>query len=325
MQKNKNLFWVFIIICVLSSTIFLFVSYLEKENEQDKKFRVTFFDVGQGDSSLINFGNDEKMLVDCGPDKTILFKLGRALPMFNKKIDYLLVTHPDLDHYGGCVEVLRRYQVGTIILNGQSKEYNPYWREFNATVEASRARQVVVNGFAKLEIASSTLEFLSPGEDLGLPLADAESNNYSIVFKLTAPSGKTFLFTGDAEEPLEQVLIEKYCSVAKPPPTPPLLRRGEPSVTTPTIPLPLAKGRARVGSSAGCPTLKSDILKVGHHGSNSSSGEDFLSKVNPRTAIISSGQKNKFGHPSPRVIKHLERAGANILRTDILGDIDIIL
>ncbi len=66
-----------------------------------------------------------------------------------------------------------------------------------------------------------------------------------------------------------------------------------------------------------------DILKVAHHGGNTSTGESFLSAVTPEHAIISLGKDNDYGHPSPAVINRLERAGAIIYRTDLLGDVRI--
>ncbi len=66
--------------------------------------------------------------------------------------------------------------------------------------------------------------------------------------------------------------------------------------------------------------LKSDVLKIGHHGSKNSSSQNFLEKVLPKYAIISVG-KNKFGHPSLRILSRLKRFGVNILRTDINGEI----
>lgn len=70
--------------------------------------------------------------------------------------------------------------------------------------------------------------------------------------------------------------------------------------------------------------LKSDILKVGHHGSITSSQQEFLEKVNPQIAIIMVGENNKFNHPSLRTVKKLERINSQIFRTDIEGTIDII-
>ncbi|MCK4782007.1 MBL fold metallo-hydrolase [Candidatus Parcubacteria bacterium] len=70
--------------------------------------------------------------------------------------------------------------------------------------------------------------------------------------------------------------------------------------------------------------LVSDILKVGHHGSKTSSAENFLKKVNPEIAIIQCGRDNRYGHPHPEVLATLEKFGIKILRTDLNGDIKII-
>ncbi|MBU0646879.1 MAG: ComEC/Rec2 family competence protein [Patescibacteria group bacterium] len=70
--------------------------------------------------------------------------------------------------------------------------------------------------------------------------------------------------------------------------------------------------------------LTADVLKVGHHGSDTSSSQLFLEKIKPRLAIISVGLKNDFGHPSLRIIKRLERLGIKVLRTDQLGTIKLI-
>ncbi|MGB4589405.1 MAG: ComEC/Rec2 family competence protein [Clostridiaceae bacterium] len=67
--------------------------------------------------------------------------------------------------------------------------------------------------------------------------------------------------------------------------------------------------------------LEADVLKVGHHGSDSSTSRDFLNRVNPKYAVISVGEGNKYDHPSPSVISKLEEAGVEIYRTDLLGTI----
>jgi competence protein ComEC len=67
--------------------------------------------------------------------------------------------------------------------------------------------------------------------------------------------------------------------------------------------------------------LKSDVLKVGHHGSPSSSDQPFVDMVSPQNAVISVGKENRYGHPSLRVVRRLERGGARVWRTDMQGDI----
>jgi len=257
--------------------------YIYLDSHRPKHFSVTFLNIGQGDSALIKFENGQKMLVDCGPNKIVLSRLGRILPFYDRTIDYVLATHPDLDHYGGCVDVLRRYKVKTIIINGREKTNDPYWQEWNKAMrEEPGATIVTMASPTSWNIASDTLHFISPDPSLLLSVGPADSNNYSIVFKLTHDR-ESFLFTGDMELPLENALLAKYCTSL-------------------------------------CSALHADTLKVGHHGSESSSSENFLSFIQPKQAVISVG-RNRYGHPSRRVLKHLERVGAEILRTDQLGNI----
>lgn len=70
--------------------------------------------------------------------------------------------------------------------------------------------------------------------------------------------------------------------------------------------------------------LDSDVLKAGHHGSKTSSSEDFLEKISPSLAVISAGRDNSYGHPHQEVLARLEKYGINVLRTDQNGDIKII-
>ncbi len=70
--------------------------------------------------------------------------------------------------------------------------------------------------------------------------------------------------------------------------------------------------------------LNSDILKVGHHGSKTSTIESFIEAIKPKVAIIQVGKNNKYGHPYPEVLERLEKFGINIFRTDLQGDIKII-
>jgi competence protein ComEC len=70
--------------------------------------------------------------------------------------------------------------------------------------------------------------------------------------------------------------------------------------------------------------LKTDVLKVGHHGSKFSTGSAWLAALNPEYAAISVGKKNRYGHPSPDALGRIEGQGATILRTDQVGTITFI-
>jgi competence protein ComEC len=283
MSKEKKILLIPVIFLILLLGCVLYFQFNQHKPDQ---FKVSFFDIGQGDATLIQFNNGQKMLVDCGKDKRIMARLGETLLFYDRTIDYLLVTHPDLDHYGGCVDVLKNYTIKEIITNGHTKP-DSFWATFD---NAMRDEGAVLKKMAQPEvwtIGSSTLEFLSPDKTLVMNLDADDSNNYSIVFRLKNNS-ENFLFTADMEVPLENALLSKYC------------------ILTSTEP---------------CAVLQSNILKVGHHGSDSSSGEDFLRAVGAKVGIISVGVENKYGHPSRRVMKKLERAGMEILRTDQMGSI----
>lgn len=280
---------VFIGLLILSG-LFL---YIQTDKSRPKNFRVVFFNVGQGDAAFINFDNGEKMLVDCGPDRSVLNKLGKSLPFYDRKIDYLLITHPDNDHYGGCVEVLRRYDVKEVIMNDTEKNEDPYWRVWQDYLAREKAVNKKIVQEEIMPIGGASLKFFFPGADF----KPKNDNDHSLVFKLVF-GGKKILFAGDAEILLEEALVEKYCGDGTTS-DPSSIRRGEP-----------------------CPALSAEYLKAGHHGSDTSSGENFLRAISPEIVIISVG-KNSFGHPSFRVLKRMERAGLEVWRTDEKGDIII--
>ena len=250
------------------------------------------------------------MLVDCGPNKTVLARLGNYLSFFDRTIDYLVITHPDLDHYGGCADVVQRYHVKNILENGDQSKTDSYFSEWNKVADVSGANRQIVKDFDNWDIASTTINWLYPNSNVKVEKDD--SNNRSIVFKLTDIFG-SFMFTGDAEIPLENALLKKYCVTASTASSPPPLQGGG-IVASPLL------SKEGVGGGFVCPTIQADYLKVGHHGSDSSSGVDWLAVVAPKTVVVSVG-KNNFGHPSLRVMRNILRAGAEILRTDEIGDI----
>ena len=71
--------------------------------------------------------------------------------------------------------------------------------------------------------------------------------------------------------------------------------------------------------------LQSDVLKVGHHGGSDASSEAWLEAVQPKTAVISCGKNNDYGHPAPQTLSRLQAAGTEILRTDQRGDIMLVV
>lgn len=266
---------------------------LQSASHNADNVKVTFLDVGQGDASLIDFTDGEQMLVDCSQDSRILSALGRVMKFYDNQIDYLLVSHPDLDHYGGCEDVLRRFDVRHVITNGFDKDYDSAWRSFKQAVIDEGAEWVVVTSNWELVIGNSVIDFLYPDHSLAVDASvpesgkSAQSNYTSIIFELSYKDKKV-LFVGDAGEEEEDYIVKKYGSTSSP----------------------------QVGAD-----LDVDVLKVGHHGSHHSSSDAFLKLVTPQIAVISVGADNSYGHPSNRTLVRLERASSTVYRTDIDKDV----
>ncbi len=276
MSSKTKILFLAIVVCIFGLWLYINITSLPQ-------FKAVFLNIGQGDSTLVFLPQGGKILVDCGPDRTILRKLNQYLPFYDRQIDYLLVTHPDLDHYGGCIDVLRRYDVKNIFINGAKKEKDPNFLSWENYLEKEKAEIFVVGRPITYILSGARLKFFSP--DPEIINEKTGDNDKSLVFKFLYNT-TTIFFAADMEEKIEKELVKKYCS----------------------------------DSPEDCPELKSDYLKVGHHGSDSSSGQEFLAAINPHTGIISVG-KNSFGHPSLRVIRRLEREEIEIWRTDRRGDI----
>jgi len=255
------------------------------EKIEDTNLNITFLDIGQGDATLLTFPDGTQMLVDCAIDGRILEALGRVMSFSDKTIDYLVVSHPDLDHYGGCVDVMETFDVKEVWYTGLKKEYDTMWQEFWYHINDGSHVYKQISHAEQIEIASTTIDILYPDHNIDrddkIPgeTKASNANNTSIVMNVSY-DGVSTLLTADAEEELESYLLTTY---------------GE--------------------------LLQSDILKMGHHGSDSSSMLSFVEMVAPRDAVASAGVDNKFGHPSRRVLKRFERLHSHIWRTDVHGDI----
>ena len=244
---------------------------------------VIFFDVGQGDAIFIETPSYHQILIDGGPDSTILEKLSKEMPFWDRSIDLIILTHPERDHLTGLIEVLEKYKVENILWTGIVRDTAEY-KEWKKLIEEEKAEIFIAKAGQKIscltwQIKQCDLEILQPFESLeGKEFKD--SNNTSIISKLVFGKN-SFLFTGDAYKDVEGKLINKEAEI------------------------------------------DSDVLKVAHHGSKTSSSEEFIKAVSPEIAVISVGRENKYGHPNQEVLELLEKYGIRVLRTDKDGDIKI--
>lgn len=273
-----------LIILILLLAVIGILSYLVFYN-QTEDLEVIFFDIGQGDSIFITTPSGQQILIDGGPDRTVLSKLGRAMPFYDHTIDLIILSHAHADHVAGLIEVLKKYEVKKIIYSPVQYSSNEF-REWQDTIIEQGIETSIPLAGQVYNFGQASLEILYPLEDISGQKFD-DVNDSSVIAKLTYQDS-SFLFTGDASVEIEQELLEIYCNNDE------------------------------------CPKLDSNILKIGHHGSKYSSSLEFLQAVTPDTAIIQSKTDNSYGHPHRLILKRLEGLGIEVLRNDEVGDIKIV-
>lgn len=175
--------------------------------------KITFFDVGQGDATLISQGNTQ-ILIDGGRSGTVLLeRLGRAVPFWDRYIEAVVATHPDEDHIGGLPEMLDAYRAGVIIRTGVISETAAF-RALKEREEKQSLRIIDALSGVTLRFSGGTLETIHPLAPLEATRV-TDTNATSIVMKLTLDSGKTFLFTGDLPSTQEALLSVEHIDVLK--------------------------------------------------------------------------------------------------------------
>lgn len=248
-------------------------------NRSSSSLELIFFDVGQGDSSLIISPSGKKILIDGGPSRSIINNLDKHLSLNDRRIDYIILTHPHADHVSGLPEVINRYQVGEIIMTG-AIHTAPDYLEFLSLIKEKNIPTLIIDKPQELLIDDMVFNFLEPSESFA-EKRPANLNDSSIVFKLIYAS-TSVLYMGDFEDE-ESLLASSMINI-----------------------------------------LKSDLIKIGHHGSTNANDKDFLEIVRPQYAVVSVGKDNSFGHPHYRTLYYLKQMETEIFRTDRSGDVIFI-
>lgn len=170
---------------------------------------VSFLNIGQGDSILIQGPTGAKLLVDGGPDSSVLREVGSVLPFWDREIDAVLATHPDQDHIGGLPDILKRYDVQYVFEPGIQNTTRAWSSFVNATNEEMKfgAKHVVLHSGARLLLGGGAYaDILYPDHDVS---KIKETNAGSIVLRVVY--GKTsFMLTGDLPSKEEQELFLEY-------------------------------------------------------------------------------------------------------------------
>lgn len=209
-QIHKIILFLFVLVLVLwGVTVNDNGQGLKEASLQEKNIgsmEVHYLDVGQGDAIYIRTPNEIDVLIDGGPDKTVLSELGAVMPYWDRDIDIMILTHPHSDHVTGLIEVLRRYEVKQIYYTGVLHTAPDYlaWLE---EIKKQEIPLSIVSSRFDIDLGEeSKLEFLWPQENL-INKKVTELNNTSIMNKLVFGE-VSFLFSGDNEAEVEEELIE---------------------------------------------------------------------------------------------------------------------
>lgn len=236
---------------------------------------VEFFNVGQGDCTIIKSG-DECAVIDFGlpDDSDALYWHLRELGI--TKIDFALVSHYHEDHLGGLCDVMEKITVKNIMISSEFAEDcdKETLDRFNDVLNQSESEIILPKIGTAVQVGNACIKIIYHNTS-----AD-EENNRSVIARMEF-NGVAFLFTGDIETKVEKELINSDALIS------------------------------------------SDVLKVSHHGSSSSTCEDFIKEVNPTVAVFSCGYNNLYNHPSNKTVERLKSAGVTYYRTDIDGNIRV--
>jgi len=283
---RKNLVW--------SGFVFVLALFFVLNQFPDEKLHVIFCNVGQGDATLIIRKNFQ-MVVDGGPSgEKLLACLSNHVPFWDRKIEIVVNTHPQKDHLGGLDDLLSRFEVDRLIINGfagggkDGERLAELVSNLGVEVSLPRNGDVIRYGDLNFDIVwpqekqgSSLAWVYNKSDEKVLGVYDGKDiNEISVVGILRFKEFETLL-TGDIGFEQEKEMLKNN-----------LLH-------------------------------DIDVLKVSHHGSKYSTSKDFLTKIKPELSVIQVG-KNGFGHPTRETLARLEEAGSKLKRNDLDGEIEVI-
>ncbi|HUD04407.1 MAG TPA: MBL fold metallo-hydrolase [Patescibacteria group bacterium] len=274
------------------TSLFLLAGIFFYQNAKlnDGKLHVVVCDVGQGDGILIRTPNGSDILVDGGPDDSILNCLSSHLPFWDRTIELMVLTHPHTDHAAGLVDVLKRYTVLHFVTEkvlGQTATYKRL--EDSLAAQKLTAKYLFAGDRVDLTDKTELLTLWPSAEWLiqsQLQAANGINDNQNLdlngfcLVQLFTYGNFTMLLTGDAGANVED----------------------------------------KIAAEAG----KVGVLKVPHHGSKTGMSDYFLSVINPSLAIISVGANNRYGHPAQSALDLLKSHNIKTLRTDKNGAVEVV-
>lgn len=318
---------VFLVIAALCGISFIFSAPLERiinfnvnnvssdmVAANEAYLKVHYLDAGQADCTVIELPDNKIMMIDCGLE--LSNKTKNATHIMNyldniifanraARIDYFIITHADYDHTAAAEQVLNKYSIGIAFRphmyyfksgDAESEVFDSSIYKSDSTATWKSTVKAIDNNAESVEFNDKDLGTVINYDDTNdskdytftfygpVSKKYSDKNDYSPVMILNN-NGNTFMFTGDATSAVEKEMMDYI----------------------------------KEPGGFDIEDFDIDVLKVGHHGSRTSSSANFLKATTPTYAIISSG--GEYGHPHNEVVNRISDIGATILRTDTSGSI----
>lgn len=276
----------YLLLGFVSIFLLLGLFFYQSARLNDGKLHLIVCDVGQGDGILIRTPNGTDILIDGGPDDSILNCLAKHLPFWDRTIELMVLTHPHADHLTGLISVLQRYIVLHFVSENVVNNSAGYKKLTSLLADKNLSAKDLYTQDKILFTDKTTLTTVWPEKDwFNIHKLDSKSdidldlNGFSVIQLLSYGNFKALL-TGDAGFLTEDKIALKLGKI--------------------------------------------NVLKVPHHGSKTGMSDYFLSSINPNLAIISVGAKNRYGHPNKIALDLLAKYNIKTLRTDKNGEVEVI-
>lgn len=249
------------------------------------KLRVAFLDVGQGDGAVIESPEGKVIVIDAGPSAGGYDAGERTMAPYLRRrnisrIDMLIVSHPHDDHIGGVPHILEQFDVSGVMESGQPVKSWVYKRYLSDLHSEGCSVDTARSGMPPVSLGNLRLYVLSPRPSLIEPDTTRRHPNLNNTSVVVRLQYGNVSFLFAGDAEQE---VERMI----------VEQYGE--------------------------FLGSTLLKTGHHGSKTSSTQEFLVAVRPAHAVVSVGRYNKFKHPSRDVLSRLRSLNAEVYRTDEEG------
>lgn len=281
---SRNLTSIITTLFVISSII---GSLLVQKNysTHDTFLTVSFLDIGQGDAIYIRAPNGNDALIDGGPSDRIISELSTVMPLFDNDIDIVVATHPDKDHIAGLDAVFDYFKIPLILKTSKQSDTS-----FDKNVTQ-----------AILSEPDVTTPLVQAGQRYVL---DEERGIYFEILYPFSDTGNT-LNISDTND--TSIIVRLTYGDQD------FLFTGDASTTIEEI---LIKKYSTL--------LDVEVLKLGHHGSKTSTSQEFLEITSPLYAIVSAGANNSYHHPHASVVNRVRNYGAELLSTIDHGTITLV-